>query len=105
MTFAFENVMPNPNAYSVSAVTDPRYLSVTGRHIFVKMPDDRFEPRVNDHRIGYFVNKSTDLTSYDNFPNFALINKWRLIKKILMLKCQNLKNQLFSGLKILHQKK
>ena len=81
VTFAFENVMPNPNAYSVSAVTDPRYLSVTGRHIFVKMPDDKFEPRVNDHRIGYFVNKSTDLTSYDNFPNFALINKWRLIKK------------------------
>jgi len=81
VTFAFENSMPNPDAFSVSAVTDPRYLSVTGRHIFIKMPDDRFEPRVNDHRIGYFVNKSTDLTSYDNFPNFALINKWRLIKK------------------------
>ena len=81
ITFAFENTMPNPDAFSVSAVTDPRYLSVTGRHIFIKMPDDRFEPRVNDHRIGYFVNKSTDLTSYDNFPNFALINKWRLIKK------------------------
>ena len=81
VTFAFENLMPNPDAFSVSAVTDPRYLSVTGRHIFIKMPDDRFEPRVNDHRIGYFVNKSTDLTSYDNFPNFALINKWRLIKK------------------------
>ncbi len=45
------------------------------------MPDDEFEPRVNDHRVGYFVNKSTDLTSYENFPNFALINKWRLIKK------------------------
>jgi len=81
VTFAYENSMPNPDAFSVSAVTDPRYLSVTGRHIFIKMPDDRFEPRVNDHRIGYFVNKSTDLTSYDNFPNFALINKWRLIKK------------------------
>ena len=81
VTFAFENSMPNPDAFSVSAVTDPRYLSVTGRHIFIKMPDDRFEPRVNDHRIGYFVNKSTDLTSYDNFPNFALVNKWRLIKK------------------------
>ncbi len=81
VTFAFENTMPNTGAFSVSAVTDPRYLSVTGRHIFIKMPDDRFEPRVNDHRIGYFVNKSTDLTSYDNFPNFALINKWRLIKK------------------------
>ena len=81
VTFAYENSMPNPDAFSVSAVTDPRYLSVTGRHIFIKMPDNRFEPRVNDHRIGYFVNKSTDLTSYDNFPNFALINKWRLIKK------------------------
>ena len=81
VTFAFENTMPNSDAFSVSAVTDPRYLSVTGRHIFIKMPDDRFETRVNDHRVGYFVNKSTDLTSYDNFPNFALINKWRLIKK------------------------
>ena len=72
---------PNSDAYSVSAVTDPRYLSVTGRHLFIKMPDDKFEPRINDHRVGYFVNKSTDLTSYENFPNFALINKWRLIKK------------------------
>jgi hypothetical protein len=81
VTFAYENKMPNSDAYSVSAVTDPRYLSVTGRHIFIKMPDGDYEPRVNDHRVGYFVNKSTDLTSYENFPNFALINKWRLIKK------------------------
>ena len=81
VTFAYENRMPNINAFSVESVTDPRYLSVTARHIFIEMPDDRFEPRVNDHRVGYFVNKSTDLTSYDNFPNFALINKWRLIKK------------------------
>ena len=81
VTFGYMNKMPNSDAYSVSAVTDPRYLSVTGRHIFIKMPDDQFEPRVNDHRVGYFVNKSTDLTSYENFPNFALINKWRLIKK------------------------
>ena len=81
VTFGYVNKMPNSDAYSVSAVTDPRYLSITGRHIFIKMPDDEFEPRVNDHRVGYFVNKSTDLTSYENFPNFALINKWRLIKK------------------------
>jgi hypothetical protein len=81
VTFAYENQAPNPRAFRVSAVTDPRYLSVTARHIFIKMPDDRFEPRVNDHRIGYFVNRSTDLTSYENFANFALINKWRLIKK------------------------
>jgi len=81
VTFAYENKAPNSDAYSVSAVADPRYLSVTSRHIFIKMPNTDYEPRVNDHRIGYFVNKSTDLTSYKNFPNFALINKWRLIKK------------------------
>ena len=81
VVFGYENKSPNLDAYSVSAVTDPRYLSVTARHIFIKMPDDGYEPRVNDHRVGYFVNKSTDLTSYENFPNFALINKWRLIKK------------------------
>jgi hypothetical protein len=81
VVFGYENKSPNLDAYSVSAVTDPRYLSVTARHIFIKMPDEGYEPRVNDHRVGYFVNKSTDLTSYENFPNFALINKWRLIKK------------------------
>ena len=81
VTFGYENKMPSSDAYSVSAVTDPRYLSVTARHIFIRMPDEGYEPRVNDHRVGYFVNKSTDLTSYENFPNFALINKWRLIKK------------------------
>ena len=81
VTFAYTNKSPNSDAYSVAAVTDPRYLSVTGRHIFIKMPDEGYEPRINDHRIGYFVNKSTDLTSYENYPNFALISKWRLVKK------------------------
>ena len=81
VTFAYTNKSPYSDAYSVAAVTDPRYLSVTGRHIFIKMPDEGYEPRINDHRIGYFVNKSTDLTSYENYPNFALINKWRLVKK------------------------
>ena len=77
VTFGYENKMPDSDAYSVSAVTDPRYLSVTARHIFIRMPDEGYEPRINDHRVGYFVNKSTDLTSYENFPNFALINKKR----------------------------
>ena len=81
VTFGYSNKMPNSDAFSVSAVTDPRYLSITARHIFIEMPDNKYEPRINDHRVGYFVNKSTDLTSYENYPNFALINKWRLEKK------------------------
>ncbi len=105
VTFAYENRMPNINAFSVESVTDPRYLSVTARHIFIEMPDDRFEPRVNDHRVGYFVNKSTDLTSYDNFPNFALINKWRLIKKNPDAEMSEPEEPIVFGLKILLQKK
>ena len=49
------------------------------------MPDDNFEPRIADQRIGYFSEKVTDLSTYDTYPARDLMNKWRLIKKILML--------------------
>ena len=31
--------------------------------------------------LGILLINLTDLTSYENYPNFALINKWRLEKK------------------------
>ena len=45
------------------------------------MPDDKFEPRVADQRVGYFSEKVTNLSSYDYVNAVDLINKWRLIKK------------------------
>ena len=45
------------------------------------MPDDQFEPRVADQRVGYFSQRVTDMSTYDNYPQRDLINKWRLIKK------------------------
>jgi len=49
--------------------------------MFVEMPDDNYEPRVADQRVGYFSTKITDLSTYDYFKGKDLINRWRLIKK------------------------
>jgi hypothetical protein len=45
------------------------------------MPDDKFEPRIADQRIGYFSEKVTDLSTYDSNNARDLINRWRLVKK------------------------
>ena len=72
---------PKPKGGSVDAVADKRYTFAKVRHLFVEMPDDNFESRVADQRVGYFSEKVTDLSSYDYFPVVDLINKWRLVKK------------------------
>ena len=72
---------PRPKNNSVDAVADKRYTSGKVRHLFVEMPDNNFEPRLADQRVGYCSEKVTDLSSYNYFPAVDLINKWRLIKK------------------------
>jgi len=72
---------PKPKNSPVDAVADKRYTFGKVRHLFVEMPDDNFEPRIADQRVGYFSEKVTDLSSYNYFPALDLINKWRLIKK------------------------
>ncbi|MDB4849286.1 DUF5117 domain-containing protein, partial [Gammaproteobacteria bacterium] len=72
---------PKPKNSPVDAVADKRYTFGKVRHLFVEMPDDNFEPRIADQRVGYFSEKVTDLSSYNYFPAVDLINKWRLIKK------------------------
>ena len=78
VTYGFFN--PSPKG-SVDAVPDARYSSIVARHMFVEMPDDNYEPRIADQRIGYFSTKITDLSTYDYFKGKDLINRWRLIKK------------------------
>ena len=72
---------PKPKNNTVDAVADKRFTFGKVRHLFVEMPDDQFEPRVADQRVGYFSQKVTDLSSYNYSPVVDLINKWRLIKK------------------------
>ena len=43
--------------------------------MFVEMPDDEYQPRVADQRVGYFSTKITDLSTYDYFKGKDLINR------------------------------
>ena len=45
------------------------------------MPDDRFIPRLDDTRVGYFTTQSNNMTSIDQVNYRDFINKWRLEKK------------------------
>ena len=78
--YGFFNPKPKSGG-SIDAITDKRYTYVDGLHLFVEMPDDKFEPRVADQRIGYFSEKVTDLSTYDSNNARDLMNRWRLIKK------------------------
>ena len=80
VTYGFANATPNQRS-AVYAVADARFTSIIARHLFVEMPDGNFEPRVADQRVGYFSQRVTDMSTYDNYPQRDLINKWRLIKK------------------------
>ena len=80
INYGFFNVKPKPSG-SVDAVADKRYTFISARHLFVEMPDDKFEPRVADQRVGYFSQKVTDLSTYDTYPARDLMNRWRLVKK------------------------
>ena len=78
--YGFYNPKPKSGG-SIDAVTDKRYTFVDGLHLFVEMPDDNFEPRVADQRIGYFSEKVTDLSTYESNNARDLMNRWRLVKK------------------------
>ena len=80
INYGFFNAKPKPSG-SVDAVADKRYTFISARHLFVEMPDDKFEPRVADQRVGYFSQKVTDLSTYDTYPARDLMNRWRLVKK------------------------
>ncbi len=78
-----EYVYNNPNYINggSDAIADARHISIQVFHSFVKMPDDDFEIRYADPRVGYFTTETSDLTSTKTTNYRDMINKWRLIKK------------------------
>jgi len=77
--YVFRNKYPsNPGGDSI---TDPRSVKVKMQHSIIAMPNDGYEPRIDDYRVGYFFDRVTDLTS-DSSTNYRdLITRWRLEKK------------------------
>ena len=78
-----EYVYYNPSYLSSGsdAVTDARNVSIQVFHSLIEMPDDNFEIRYADPRVGFFTTETNDMTSTKTTNYRDMINKWRLVKK------------------------
>jgi len=77
--YVYEN--DRPKIYGSDAVTNARNVTVTMHHSLIAMPDNEYQSRIDDFRIGYFNNRVTDQTSSEPAPYRDLINRWNLVKK------------------------
>ena len=76
INFVFSNASNKPIENQ-----DSRNNSISIRYSFINYPENNFEPRIEDQRIGFFSERKTNLSSTDITPYEDLINKWHLEKK------------------------
>ncbi|GAC29815.1 zinc-dependent metalloprotease [Brumicola pallidula] len=77
--YVYEN--SDPKVDGGNEVSDSRYTTLQIQHAFIKAPENDFQPRRDDPRIGYFSQQFDDLTS-DQTANYRdVINRWDLQKK------------------------
>ncbi len=78
-----EYVFSNPSVLNPgsSAVTDGRNVSVKVFHSLIAMPENDYEPRFDDPRVGYFTTKVDNQTSTSSTPYRDLVHRWNLKKK------------------------
>lgn len=77
--YVFSN--PTPVVYGEADITDARNVSIRVMHSFIEAPDNDYQPRFDDARIGFFGQEVTDLTSTEAAPYRDMINRWHLVKK------------------------
>ncbi|MFY0625154.1 MAG: zinc-dependent metalloprotease [Reichenbachiella sp.] len=63
------------------SVTDARNISILVQHSLIQVPDNDYEIRYDDPRIGYFTDQVSDLTTTDLVNYKDLIHRWNLKKK------------------------
>lgn len=71
----------SPVNYGGEDVTDARSVAITVQHTFVAMPENGYEPRRDDFRVGYFGERITDLTDTGHTPYADVISRWNLVKQ------------------------
>lgn len=76
--YVYEN--KNPKRGGSAAVTDVRYITIQLQHSLIQMPDNDFEPRRDDSRVGYFMTQVNDMTSFSATPYRDMIHRWNLVK-------------------------
>ncbi len=79
VSYVFEQ--PYPMASGGTEVTDERSVTITYQHTFIEVPDNDFQPRYDDPRVGFFSQQIEDQTSVSPTPWADVINRWNLEKK------------------------
>ena len=64
-----------------NALADSRNVSIKVYHTLMAMPEDDYQPRFDDPRVGYFTTEVNDQTSTSSTPYRDLIHRWNLVKK------------------------
>lgn len=77
--YVYENAAPT--ARGGEEITDARNVSIRMQHTLIEMPQNNYQPRFDDPRVGYFNQRVTDLTSTSPTPYRDLIHRWHLEKK------------------------
>jgi hypothetical protein len=64
-----------------AGVTDARNISIRIQNSFVRLPQNDYQPRWDDPRVGFFTQQINDMTSASTTPYRDMINRWYLKKK------------------------
>jgi hypothetical protein len=64
-----------------SAVSDGRNVSIKVFHSLIAIPENDYEIRLDDPRVGYFLTQVNDQTSTSSTPYRDLVHRWDLQKK------------------------
>lgn len=79
VAYVYDN--PSPSNYGKDAVTDARFVTIEIAHNLIAMPQNDFQSRRDDPRVGFFMSKKTDQTSTSPTPYLDIIHRWDLKKK------------------------
>jgi hypothetical protein len=77
--YVYEN--PTPVVRGGTDVTDARNVTITLQHSLIALPQNDYEPRFDDPRVGYFTEEMQDMLSPTSTPYRDLINRWKLVKR------------------------
>ncbi len=77
--YVFENL--HPKEYGDDDVADSRFVTLKIQHSLLELPENDYESRFDDPRVGYFTTQVTDLTSKASAPYRDLLHRWDLQKK------------------------
>lgn len=79
VNYVYEN--SHPKSRGSSAVTDGRFVNIKLNHSLIAVPDNNYQVRYDDARVGYFMTQVNDMTSTEITNYRDKIHRWNLKKK------------------------